>query len=194
MFTLSLLHSSKNSSFAALTLFPLINYPAQIFHFTFRSTSTSPQPIPSSPSWLTVSVKYTYNICLCVLRLTNVLLAEPKPFKLKCVCPPHFFFFKVSGLNNRLFFFYWPVSTRTFSLLLCLDGGHPGVIFSLLTVRLGFCRYRIYKAAGWGGVNYLFLVHRALPLLSLFWLKQVYTVLWNKLYSLLHGVQSFFFL
>jgi hypothetical protein len=41
--------------------------------------------------------------------------------------------------------FYWPVREIAFSLQLCLEGQHPEVASSLLTLRLVFCGYDLMK-------------------------------------------------
>ena len=44
-----------------------------------------------------------------------------------------------------IFSFYWPVWDMAFSLQLCLEGQHPRVASSLLTLRLVFCGYYLMK-------------------------------------------------
>ena len=87
---------------------------------------------------------------------------------------------------------YWPVWDVAFSLQLCLEGQHPGVASSLLTLRRVFCGYYLMKLPV-EDLRRLFLkldtlmylsscsvVHRGLPLLFLFWLEPVCAVLWRE--------------
>lgn len=80
-----------------------------------------------------------------------------------------------------IFSFYWPYIS--FSLLLCLDGQHPEVASSLLTLILVFCRYIFYSCQ--------LRTSEGLPLLSLFWLELVCAVLRREQYTVLYEISSF---
>lgn len=80
-----------------------------------------------------------------------------------------------------IFSIYWP--DISFYLLLWLEGQHPQVASSLLTVILIFCRYIFYSSQ--------MRTSEGLPLLSLFWLELVCAVLRGEQYTVLYEVSSF---
>ena len=163
--------------------------------FTLYKSPTLPAPkqlqtITLPSPFLTDVVRHSSSIFLLVLRLTNVLLCDPNTSN----------FFSNLPLSNvcvllpiLIFSFYWPVWDMAFSLPLCLEGQHPGVVSSLWTLRLAFCGYHLMKLPVedlWGvlflkletlmNLSSCLVVHRGLPLLFLFWLEPICAVLWRE--------------
>lgn len=117
-------------------------YPVQISHF--NTTKSPPDHRISSTMldrWCQALLQHLFHcsgskkrVLLCDFNTSNFDSSARNNF----LCPMSVFF-------CLSFPFYWPGSDIAFSLLLCLEGQHPGVASSLLTLRLVFCGYYLMK-------------------------------------------------
>ena len=120
-------------------------YPVQISHFT--TTKAPPDHIASTmlDRWCQALLQHLF--ILSASNKCSSLWSEH--LKLRLVCPKLFSNLPLSSvcgiLSILIFSFYWPVWDMDFSLQLCLEGQHPGVASSLLTLRLVFCGYYLTK-------------------------------------------------